>query len=269
MKFIYCLNSNWRLLYVFNRFICLICTEIGPSVYPPIVFLCFLLINRNKTITIPVFNVEWACSLMSHGCVVFVFPLSFIECCCNKSGLNQSEDQRIQHDEVWGLHIALYGSAIVHNHPVSFACLSVLYFINMGIFFTVRPAAGLNPPQKPPVSPSASSKPSLEVKPTAGSIALILPKLERSGGHWKVKMFSFNPAGGFSNPHTSHMCVYSIRWLQSTSGQNCLENWHCRDHEEALWKENSSWGHVWSAAWRLSTCADKQGQSNLFSPFKK
>lgn len=171
-----------------------------------------------------------------------------------------------------GLHIPLYGSAIVHNRPVSFACVSVSSFINMGlfVFFTVRPAAGLNPPRKPPVSPSASSKLSLEVKPTAGSIALIRPEQERSGGHWKVKISaSFNPAGGISNPLTSYMCVYSVRWLQSTSRQNCLENWHCRDHEEALWKENSSRGHVRSEAWRLSTCADKQGQSNLFSPLKK
>lgn len=96
----YRLSSNRRLFYVCNRFICFICTAIGPSVHPPIVYLCFLLINRNKTINIPVFNVEWTCNLMSHGRVVCVFPLSLIECCCNKSGLNQSEDQRIQHDEV-------------------------------------------------------------------------------------------------------------------------------------------------------------------------
>lgn len=186
MKFIYCLSSNRRLLYVFNKFICLICTEIGLSVYPPIVYLCFLLINRNKTINIPVFNVEWTCSLMSHGCVVFVFPLSFIECCCNKSGLNQSEDQRIQHDKVCRIpHRPLWFSG--STQPPCFICLCIsLIFYQYGllfVFFTAHPAAGLNPPRKPPVSLSASSKPSLEVKLTAGSIALIHPKQERSGGH--------------------------------------------------------------------------------------
>lgn len=159
MKFIYCLSSNRRLLYVFNRFICLICTEIGPSVYPPIVYLCFLLINRNTTITIPVFNVELTCSLMSHGRVVFVFPLSFIECCCNKSGLNQSEDQRVQHDEVSRTpHRPLWFSR--STQPPCFICLRIsLIFYKYGFFFSFYSA----PSSRSEPSPKTSRQ-SLSIK---------------------------------------------------------------------------------------------------------
>lgn len=57
-----------------------------------------------------------------------------------------------------GLHVALYGSAIVHNHPVSFACVSVSSFINMGCwFFYSAPSSRSEPSPK-------TSRQSLSIK---------------------------------------------------------------------------------------------------------
>lgn len=51
---------------------------------------------------------------------------------------------------------------------------------------SVPPAAGRNHPPKPPASPSASNKPSWEVKQMAGATVLIRPNQEMSEGGWKV-----------------------------------------------------------------------------------
>lgn len=63
---------------------------------------------------------------------------------------------------------------------------------------TAHPAAGLSPPLKPPVRPSASNKPSWVAKQTAGSTAPTRPKQGRSEGQLKVKTLTpFNPLGLF------------------------------------------------------------------------
>lgn len=80
----------------------------------------------------------------------------------------------------------------------------------------MHPAAGLNPPLKPPASPSASNTPSWEVKPRAGRTALTRPNPERSGGRRKVRKthFSFHVlkrrGGGGISPEAAHFCAFAL-----------------------------------------------------------